>query len=293
MRPPQSNGPVLKHGTRDASYNDEEGTLKIYLRGRPVVLYAPTEVIPSYDVTKVAAPPQARLKLEWVYPFDREEYLNLLMKNVQQIAPHVGGVRTIAEGRGTQLLVGSTRNCILAGSFELGFNPVVMGHTEELWALAPHPSLSQFLTGAWDSIIQLWDATACSVVWSKDIGVVSFSPNNELLAVGSRDNNIYVYQVGDNHKRYNRIGRCSFLSRARAGIEGTKRTSSLLLSSQKISSVRRQTQIILVFPVVVPYVRRSQFARNERHVPERRRSPHLDRRQRYVSPAMEDSLKTG
>uniref|UniRef100_A0A0K8T6X3 Echinoderm microtubule-associated protein-like 2 n=1 Tax=Lygus hesperus TaxID=30085 RepID=A0A0K8T6X3_LYGHE len=175
--------------------------------------------------------------------------------HVIQIAPHIGGIRTIAEGRGTQLLVGSTKNCVLVGSFELGFNPVVMGHTEELWALAPHPSLSQFLTGAWDSIIQLWDATARSVVWSKDIGeqaqsaafspdglsivigcvsgkwllmdsdsreitaahtdgsepiqVISYSPNGELLAIGSRDNNIYVYQVGDTARRYNRIGRCS------------------------------------------------------------------------------------
>ncbi|KAK9511688.1 hypothetical protein O3M35_000303 [Rhynocoris fuscipes] len=172
-----------------------------------------------------------------------------------RLAPHVGGVRTVTEGRGSQLLVGSTRNCVLAGSLELGFSPVVMGHTEELWALAAHPSLQQFVTSAWDCIIQLWDAVARSVVWSKDIGeqaqsatfspdgqtivvgcvsgkwllmdsdsrevtashtdgnepiqVVSFSPNGELLALGSRDNNIYIYQVGDTPRRYNRIGRCA------------------------------------------------------------------------------------
>lgn len=77
----------------------------------------------------------------------------------------------MTEGRGSQLLVGSTRNCVLAGSLELGFSSVVMGHTEELWALAAHPSLQQFITSAWDCIIQLWDAVARSVVWSKDIGV--------------------------------------------------------------------------------------------------------------------------
>lgn len=87
------------------------------------------------------------------------------------MAEHVGGVRVISEGRGSQLLIGSTKNCILAGSFELGFSPVVLGHTEELWALAAHPSLPQFVTAAWDSIVQLWDATARSVVWSKDIAV--------------------------------------------------------------------------------------------------------------------------
>lgn len=41
----------------------------MYLRGRPVSLYAPSELIDSYDISKVTTPPQARLKLEWVYPF--------------------------------------------------------------------------------------------------------------------------------------------------------------------------------------------------------------------------------
>ncbi|KAL1138870.1 hypothetical protein AAG570_008932 [Ranatra chinensis] len=185
-----------------------------------------------------------------------------------QIAEHLGGVRTLAEGRGSQLLVGSTRNCILAGGFGLGFSPVVLGHTEELWALAPHPLLPQFVTAAWDSIIQLWDATARAVVWSKDIGekaqsatfspdgctivigcingkwllmdsesrevfaahtdgnepiqVASFSPNGEMLALGSRDNNIYVYQVSDNPRKFNRLGRCTSEKRRR------KTTSTLI-----------------------------------------------------------------
>lgn len=55
--------------TRDAAFNDEEGTLRMYLRGRPVVLYAPSPLVDSFDITKVATPPQAKLKLDWVYPF--------------------------------------------------------------------------------------------------------------------------------------------------------------------------------------------------------------------------------
>jgi echinoderm microtubule-associated protein-like 1/2 len=38
--------------------------------------------------------------------------------------------------------------------------------------------------------------------------VVKFSPNGQLLAIGSRDNNIYMYQVVDDYRRYNRMGRC-------------------------------------------------------------------------------------
>ncbi|KAG8279172.1 Echinoderm microtubule-associated protein-like 1 [Homalodisca vitripennis] len=172
-----------------------------------------------------------------------------------QIAEHLGGVRTVSEGRGTQLLIGSTRNCILIGSLDVGFSPAVLGHTDELWALSPHPSLSQFLTAGFDKIVQLWDSMSRSVVWSKDIAeqaqsaafspdgsviviggvtgrwlvmdsetreiysvhtdgmepiqVVRFSPDSRYLALGSRDNNIYIYQVGEDMRKYSRVGRCT------------------------------------------------------------------------------------
>lgn len=57
------------------------------------------------------------------------------------------------------------------GSLALGFSPVVLGHTDELWALAAHPDLPQFLTAGFDNIVQLWDAMSHTVVWSKDIAV--------------------------------------------------------------------------------------------------------------------------
>lgn len=49
-----------------------------------------------------------------------------------QIPEQFGPVRAITEGRGSQLIVGTTKNCILAGSFQLPFQPVVQGHTDEL-----------------------------------------------------------------------------------------------------------------------------------------------------------------
>lgn len=38
--------------------------------------------------------------------------------------------------------------------------------------------------------------------------VVQFSPDGSLLALGSRDNYIYVYQVNDDATKYSRVGRC-------------------------------------------------------------------------------------
>jgi microtubule-associated protein-like 1/2 len=171
------------------------------------------------------------------------------------IEPHFGAVRVATQGKGAQVLVGTTKNCILSGDLEMGFTPVVMGHTDELWGLAIHPNMPQFITGGRDRLLQLWDTLSHSVVWSKDIGeqvqcveflpdgefvlvgslvgkwlvfdsmsrellsqytdgnepiqTIKASPNGQLVAIGSRDNTIYIYQrTGVPHK-FNRIGKCN------------------------------------------------------------------------------------
>lgn len=172
-----------------------------------------------------------------------------------EIEQHFGAVRVVAEGKGSQLLIGTTRNCILTGNMQLGFSPVIMGHTDEVWGLAIHPNMPQFVTGGRDRLLQLWDSLSHSVVWSKDIGeqiqccafssngamiavgtvfgkwlifdaltrealtqhidgqeaiqTIDFSPDGKLMAIGSRDNNIYIYQVGDDYKRFAKVGRCA------------------------------------------------------------------------------------
>ena len=166
-----------------------------------------------------------------------------------------GAVRTLTTGKGSMLIVGTTKNCILQGTLALNFSLVVQGHTDELWALAIHPTQNQFITAGYDRIIHLWDTLSHSVVWSKDLGesvqssifspdgsvlifttnssrwividattrrlvsmhsdgneridCVKFSPDGRFLALGSRDNHIYVYQVSEEYRKYMRIGRCS------------------------------------------------------------------------------------
>lgn len=99
------------------------------------------------------------------------EELNMNRRIEKQIELHFGTIRVISQGKGNQLLIGTTRNCILAGDFDIDFVPVVMGHTEELWGLATHPNLPQFITAGMDRLLQFWDSLSHSVVWSKDIGV--------------------------------------------------------------------------------------------------------------------------
>ncbi|XP_060823418.1 echinoderm microtubule-associated protein-like 2 isoform X11 [Bombus pascuorum] len=182
-----------------------------------------------------------------------DESLNLTGEEAQ-IEDHFGGIRTLAEGRGSQLLIGTTRNCILVGDVGMGFSPAMLGHAEEVWGLAAHPTLPQFATAGHDRLLQMWDSLSHTVVWSKDIGeqaqsigftpdgnvmvvgctsgkwlaidsetrelythhsdgsepiqVVRFSPDGTLLALGSRDNYIYVYQVNEDAVKYSRVGRC-------------------------------------------------------------------------------------
>ncbi|KAG7301899.1 hypothetical protein JYU34_013319 [Plutella xylostella] len=170
------------------------------------------------------------------------------------IEGHYGGIRAIAEGRGSQLYIGTTKNCILQGDMQLGFSPAVLGHVDELWGLATHPSLPQFVTAGWDRLLQLWDSMAHSTVWSKDIEeraqccawsnsgsvivvgaltgrwlvfdphsrelladhqdgsepiqTIQFSPDDKYVALGSRDNFIYIYQVDDECRKYSRLGKC-------------------------------------------------------------------------------------
>ncbi|XP_078037866.1 echinoderm microtubule-associated protein-like 2 isoform X5 [Augochlora pura] len=182
-----------------------------------------------------------------------DESLNLTGEEAQ-IEDHFGGIRTLAEGKGSQLLIGTTRNCILVGDVGMGFNPAMLGHAEEVWGLAAHPTLPQFATAGHDRLLQMWDSLSHTVVWSKDIGeqaqslgfspdgnvivvgctsgkwlaidsetrelythhsdgtepiqVARFSPDGTLLALGSRDNYIYIYQVNNDATKYSRVGRC-------------------------------------------------------------------------------------
>lgn len=44
---------------------------------------------------------------------------------------------------------------------------------------------------------------------SEPIQTIQFSPDGAMVALGSRDNNIYIYQVSDDGTKYSRVGKCS------------------------------------------------------------------------------------
>ena len=46
----------------------------------------------------------------------------------------------------------------------------MVGHTEEVSALAARPAQAQFLTAGHDRMLHLWDGLSHSIVWSNDVG---------------------------------------------------------------------------------------------------------------------------
>lgn len=57
------------NSTQTCTYNEDDGTVKMFLRGRPIILNASADVKEIYDVTKVQPAPNKKLKLDWVYGY--------------------------------------------------------------------------------------------------------------------------------------------------------------------------------------------------------------------------------
>ncbi|XP_056623260.1 echinoderm microtubule-associated protein-like 1 isoform X5 [Triplophysa dalaica] len=166
-----------------------------------------------------------------------------------------GPIRTIAEGKGEMIIIGTTKNFVLQGSLDGEFIPITQGHIDELWGLTVHPQKHQFLTCGHDKHVCLWDSDSHQPIWTKtmedaaqsagfhptgatvaigtltgrwlvldtetkdlvtvhtdgneQLSVMRFSPDGNFLAIGSHDNYIYIYAVGENGKKYSRVGKCS------------------------------------------------------------------------------------
>lgn len=107
-----------------------------------------------------------------------------------EVPEQFGPVRTVAEGRGDVLLVGTTRNFILQCTLSGDFHPITQGHTDELWGLSAHPTEEQFLTCGHDKHVTLWDAVGHQPIWSKIIEdpaqSAGFHPSGCVVAIGTQ-----------------------------------------------------------------------------------------------------------
>lgn len=115
-----------------------------------------------------------------------------------QIPEQNGSCRFISHGKGNLFLIGTTKNCILKGNFDLGLSCIVSGHYDELWGLSTHPQDLHFITCGNDKTLIYWDILTHTPIWSinldnelttnGDIGgahCVDFHPTlSHLIAIG-------------------------------------------------------------------------------------------------------------
>lgn len=116
-----------------------------------------------------------------------------------EIPEQFGPIRTVAEGKGNVILIGTTRNFVLQGTLTGDFTPITQGHTDELWGLAIHASKPQFLTCGHDKHATLWDAVGHRPVWDKIIEDPAqssgFHPSGSVVAVGTLTGRWFVFDT--------------------------------------------------------------------------------------------------
>nr|XP_058914335.1 echinoderm microtubule-associated protein-like 1 isoform X1 [Kogia breviceps] len=116
-----------------------------------------------------------------------------------RIPEQFGPIRTVAEGKGDVILIGTTRNFVLQGTLSGDFTPITQGHTDELWGLAIHASKPQFLTCGHDRHATLWDAVGHRPVWDKIIEDPAqssgFHPSGSVVAVGTLTGRWFVFDT--------------------------------------------------------------------------------------------------
>uniref|UniRef100_A0A2K6UV74 Echinoderm microtubule-associated protein-like 4 n=1 Tax=Saimiri boliviensis boliviensis TaxID=39432 RepID=A0A2K6UV74_SAIBB len=113
-----------------------------------------------------------------------------------EVPDQYGTIRAVAEGKADQFLVGTSRNFILRGTFNDGFQIEVQGHTDELWGLATHPFKDLLLTCAQDRQVCLWNSVEHRLEWTRLVDepghCADFHPSGTVVAIGTHSGRWFV-----------------------------------------------------------------------------------------------------
>nr|XP_033792272.1 echinoderm microtubule-associated protein-like 4 isoform X3 [Geotrypetes seraphini] len=113
-----------------------------------------------------------------------------------EVPDQYGTIRAVAEGEEDQFLIGTSRNFILRGTFNDGFQVELQGHTDELWGLATHPFKDLLLTCAQDRQVCLWDSVDHTLEWTRLLDepghCADFHPSGVVVAIGTHSGRWFV-----------------------------------------------------------------------------------------------------
>ncbi|XP_030051644.1 echinoderm microtubule-associated protein-like 4 isoform X2 [Microcaecilia unicolor] len=121
---------------------------------------------------------------------------NLSPERDIEVPDQYGTIRAVAEGKADQFLIGTSRNFILRGTFNDGFQVEVQGHTDELWGLATHPFKDLLLTCAQDRQVCLWNSVDHTLEWTRLLDepghCADFHPSGVVVAIGTHSGRWFV-----------------------------------------------------------------------------------------------------
>uniref|UniRef100_A0A098M0H5 Echinoderm microtubule-associated protein-like 4 n=1 Tax=Hypsiglena sp. JMG-2014 TaxID=1550645 RepID=A0A098M0H5_9SAUR len=113
-----------------------------------------------------------------------------------EVPDQYGTIRAVAEGKADQFIIGTSRNFILRGTFNDGFQVEVQGHTDELWGLGTHPFKDLFLTCAQDHQVCMWNSVDHTLEWTRLLDepghCADFHPSGTVVAIGTHSGRWFV-----------------------------------------------------------------------------------------------------
>ncbi|XP_063476794.1 echinoderm microtubule-associated protein-like 2 isoform X2 [Symphalangus syndactylus] len=173
-----SNCSAKKEGkTKEVIFSVEDGSVKMFLRGRPVPMMIPDELAPTYSLDTRSELPSCRLKLDWVYGYrGRDCRANLYLLPTGEIVYFVASVAVLY-------------------SVEEQRQRHYLGHNDDIKCLAIHPDMVTIATGQVAGTtkegkplpphVRIWDSVSLSTLHVLGLGVfdravccVGFSKSN-------------------------------------------------------------------------------------------------------------------
>nr|XP_021536746.1 echinoderm microtubule-associated protein-like 2 [Neomonachus schauinslandi] len=163
--------------TKEVIFSMEEGSVKMFLRGRPVPMLIPDELAPTYSLDTRSELPSSRLKLDWVYGYrGRDCRANLYLLPTGEIVYFVASVAVLY-------------------SVEEQRQRHYLGHNDDIKCLAVHPDMVTIATGQVAGTtkegkplpphVRIWDSVSLSTLHVLGLGVfdravccVGFSKSN-------------------------------------------------------------------------------------------------------------------
>ncbi|KAF6019071.1 hypothetical protein EB796_022626 [Bugula neritina] len=126
-------------------------------------------------------------------------------KETKKLPEQYGFVRTLIPAKedlvNSGLYVGTTKNCLLDGNWNEKFRVVIVGHSEELWALSSHPQEHTFVTAGYDHSVCKWSAVSHKLIWKivieKPCLSVCHNNTGDLLVIGTTEGQFMVMDAND------------------------------------------------------------------------------------------------